>query len=227
MNENENSEIVEVENTDMPVEAAADSSEGNEEETSPKKSPLSEGLSEGNDDDFKWYVAHALTGHENKVARTLKQNIFNKKLVSEFAEILIPEETVVSNVNGKKRSIKKKFFPGYILLKMKMSDASWHLVKNTDKITGFLGGNKKKPTPISDAEAAEMLGTGAEGGFERPKRTACNFSEGDSVKVTEGPFATFVGTIEAVSEKGKLKVNVSIFGRPTPVELDFTQVEKA
>lgn len=222
MSENENTDMT-VDSTDS--EAALGQPTVEEEQEVSKKSELSQGLSDGEGDDFKWYVAHALTGHENKVARTLKQNIFNKKLVSDFAEILIPEETVVTNVNGKKRSIKKKFFPGYILLKMRMTEASWHLVKNTDKVTGFLGGNKKKPTPISDEEAREMIGPDSQG-FERPKKASCNFSEGDSVKVIEGPFATFVGTIEAVSEKGKLKVNVSIFGRPTPVELDFTQVEK-
>ena len=137
---------------------------------------------------------------------------------------MIPEETVTQNVNGRKRTYKKKFFPGYVLIKMIMNDTTWHLVKDTDKITGFVGGTPDKPVPISDKEANEMIGQ-IEDGFKKPK-SAINFSEGDSVKVTEGPFASFVGTIEAVSDKGKVKVNVSIFGRPTPVELDFTQVEK-
>ena len=141
-----------------------------------------------------------------------------------FAEILIPEETVVTNVNGKKRNIKKKFFPGYVLIKMIMNENTWHLVKNTDKITGFVGGTPEKPQPISDEEASFMLGQATDG-FKKPRSTT-SYSAGDSVKVVEGPFASFVGTIEAVNEKGKIRVNVSIFGRPTPVELDFTQVER-
>ena len=181
-------------------------------------------LSLGDTPDFKWYVAHVLSGYENRVSKTLKERIINHNLTEFFSEILVPEEMVVSNVNGKKRNIKKKFFPGYILIKMIMNDNTWHLVKNTDKITGFVGGRKDKPTPISDEEARQMTNQMAEG-FKRPK-SSMNFSEGDSVKVIEGPFASFVGTIEAVSEKGKIKVNVSIFGRPTPVELDFSQVEK-
>jgi transcriptional antiterminator NusG len=141
-----------------------------------------------------------------------------------FSRILVPEETVVTNAGGKKRTLKKKFFPGYILIKMIINDRTWHLVKSTDKITGFVGGTTSKPAPITDAEAEGMLGQ-IEGGFKKP-RSSFSFAEGDSVKVIEGPFATFVGTVEAVSEKGKVKVNVSIFGRPTPVELDFNQVEK-
>jgi len=182
------------------------------------------GLSKGETADFKWYVVHVLSGFENRVSKTLKERIINHNLTEMFSEILVPEETVVANVNGKKRSMKKKFFPGYILIKMIMNEQTWHLVKNTDKITGFIGGTKDKPTPISDAEAAQMTNQMVEG-FKRPKNSI-NISEGDSVKVIEGPFASFVGTVEAVSEKGKVKVNVSIFGRPTPVELDFSQVEK-
>ncbi len=181
-------------------------------------------LAKGDTPDFKWFVAHALTGQENKVAKTLKDRIVNFGLTEYFSEILIPEETVVSNVNGRKRTIKKKFFPGYVLIKMIMNDKTWHLVKDTDKITGFLGGSTDKPTPISEEEAAYMTNQAVDG-FKRPKSNV-SFSEGDSVKVMEGPFTSFVGTVEAVSDKGKLKVNVSIFGRPTPVELDFSQVEK-
>jgi transcriptional antiterminator NusG len=120
--------------------------------------------------------------------------------------------------------MKKKFFPGYVLIKMIMNDKTWHLVKDTDKITGFIGGTKEKPMPISDEEAATLTNSMTEG-FKR-SRSVANFSEGDSVKVIEGPFASFVGVVEAISEKGKVKVNVSIFGRPTPVELEFGQVEK-
>ncbi|MBL7664200.1 MAG: transcription termination/antitermination protein NusG [Bacteriovoracaceae bacterium] len=181
-------------------------------------------LAKGDTPDFKWYVIHALSGYENRVKIALKERIVNHKLVDHFSAIFVPEETVVANVNGKKRNIKKKFFPGYVLVKMIMTDKTWHLVKETEKVTGFVGGLKGKPQPITEEEAAFMTNQVAEG-YKRPK-TQGNFSEGDSVKVIEGPFASFVGTVENVSDKGKVKVNVSIFGRPTPVELDFSQIEK-
>lgn len=173
---------------------------------------------------FKWYVAKTLTGQENKVAKSLKERVVNYKLTEFFADIVIPEEKVVTNINGKKRTVKRKFFPGYVLIKMVMNDKTWHLVKNTDKITGFVGGTSEKPAPITDEEAARMLNQ-QDDSMARP-RASVNFSEGETVKVIEGPFASFVGTIEAVNENGKIKVSVSIFGRPTPVELDFTQVER-
>lgn len=181
-------------------------------------------LALGDTPDFKWYVAHVLSGFENRVTKTLKERIVNHNMTEYFAEILVPEESVTANVNGKKRSMKKKFFPGYVLIKMVMNDKTWHLVKDTDKITGFIGGTKDKPVPISDEEAATLTNSMTEG-FKR-SRSVANFSEGDSVKVIEGPFASFVGVVEAISDKGKVKVNVSIFGRPTPVELEFSQVEK-
>jgi transcriptional antiterminator NusG len=181
-------------------------------------------LAKGDTPDFKWYIAKAQTGQENKVTKSLKERIVNYKMTDLFSAILVPEETVVTTANGKKKTIKKKFFPGYVLIKMIMNDKTWHLVKSTDKITGFVGGTLDKPAPITNEEAAYMTSQ-MEDGFKKP-RTSINFTEGESVKVIEGPFANFVGTIEAVNEKGKIKVNVSIFGRPTPVELDFTQVEK-
>ena len=181
-------------------------------------------LAKGDTPDFKWYIAKAQTGQENKVTKSLKERIVNYKMTDLFSEVLVPEETVVTTANGKKKTIKKKFFPGYVLIKMIMNDKTWHLVKSTDKITGFVGGTLDKPAPITNEEAAYMTSQ-MEDGFKKP-RTSINFSEGESVKVIEGPFANFVGTIEAVSDKGKIKVNVSIFGRPTPVELDFTQIEK-
>lgn len=181
-------------------------------------------LAVGDTPDFKWYVAHVLSGFENRVTKTLKERIVNHNMTEYFADILVPEENVVANVNGKKRSMKKKFFPGYIIIKMVMNDKTWHLVKDTDKITGFIGGTKDKPIPISDEEAATLTNSMADG-FKR-SRSVANFSEGDSVKVIEGPFASFVGVVEAISDKGKVKVQVSIFGRPTPVELEFSQVEK-
>ena len=181
-------------------------------------------LAAGDTPDFKWYIVHVLSGFENRVLKTLKERIVNHNMVEYFAEIMVPEESVVANVNGKKRTMKKKFFPGYVLIKMVMTEKTWHLVKDTDKITGFIGGTKDKPMPISDEEAASMTASLAEG-FKRT-RSVANFSEGDSVKVIEGPFASFVGTVETISDKGKVKVQVSIFGRPTPVELEFSQVEK-
>lgn len=181
-------------------------------------------LAIGDTPDFKWYIVHVLSGFENRVLKTLKERIVNHNMTEYFAEIIVPEESVVANVNGKKRTMKKKFFPGYVLIKMVMSEKTWHLVKDTDKITGFIGGTKDKPMPISDEEAASMTASLAEG-FKRT-RSVANFSEGDSVKVIEGPFASFVGVVENISEKGKVKVQVSIFGRPTPVELEFSQVEK-
>ena len=181
-------------------------------------------LAAGDTPDFKWYVAHVLSGFENRVSKTLKERIVNHSMTEFFADILVPEESVIANVNGKKRTMKKKFFPGYIIIKMVMNDKTWHLVKDTDKITGFIGGTKEKPMPISDEEAAALTNSMVDG-FKRT-RSVANFSEGDSVKVIEGPFASFVGVVEAISEKGKVKVKVSIFGRPTPVELEFSQVEK-
>ena len=181
-------------------------------------------LAAGDTPDFKWYIVHVLSGFENRVLKTLKERIVNHSMTEYFAEIVVPEESVVANVNGKKRTMKKKFFPGYVLIKMIMNEKTWHLVKDTDKITGFIGGTKDKPMPISDEEAASMTASLAEG-FKRT-RSVANFSEGDSVKVIEGPFASFVGTVETISDKGKVKVQVSIFGRPTPVELEFSQVEK-
>lgn len=181
-------------------------------------------LATGDAPDFKWYIVHVLSGFENRVLKTLKERIVNHNMTEYFAEILVPEESVVANVNGKKRTMKKKYFPGYVLIKMIMNEKTWHLVKDTDKITGFIGGTKDKPMPISDEEAASMTASLAEG-FKR-SRSVANFSEGDSVKVIEGPFASFVGVVENISDKGKVKVQVSIFGRPTPVELEFSQVEK-
>jgi transcriptional antiterminator NusG len=181
-------------------------------------------LAAGDTPDFKWYIVHVLSGFENRVLKTLKERIVNHNMTEYFAEIIVPEESVVANVNGKKRTMKKKFFPGYVLIKMIMTEKTWHLVKDTDKITGFIGGTKDKPMPISDEEAASMTASLAEG-FKRT-RSVANFSEGDSVKVIEGPFTSFVGTVENISDKGKVKVQVLIFGRPTPVELEFSQVEK-
>lgn len=172
----------------------------------------------------EWYIVQVLSGYENKVLKSLKERIVNHKLTEAFSEIIIPEETLQSNANGKKRTYKKKVYPGYILLKMNMNNYTWQLVRKTENVKGFIGGTPDKPLPLSEEEAMMMTNQVADG-FKRSK-SSLNFSEGDSVKVIEGPFASFVGTIEAVNEKGKIRVQVSIFGRPTPVELDFSQIEK-
>lgn len=211
--------------TDVNETDVNETENGSEGETTQEGTNEERVLAKGDTPDFKWYVAHVLSGFENRVSKTLKERIINFEKTEYFAEILVPEENVVSNVGGKKRNLKKKFFPGYVLIKMIMNDDTWHLVKNTDKITGFVGGVKSKPQPISEEEAAFLTNQDGEG--LKKQKTNIDFSEGDSVRVLEGPFASFVGTIEAVSDKGKVRVNVSIFGRPTPVELDFSQVEKA
>ena len=195
-----------------------------ETETAQENTNQDPELANGDNPDFKWYIAKTLTGQENKVAKTLRERVVNLKKAEFVSQIVVPEETVTSNAGGKKRTIKKRYFPGYILLKMIMNNDTWHLVKDTDKVTGFVGGTPDRPQAISNDEAAYMLGQVDQG--VKKVSSGINFSEGDEVKVIEGPFASFVGTIEAVSDKGKIKVNVSIFGRPTPVELDFSQVEK-
>lgn len=211
-----NEEVKNEENSEVNEETVEQTAETTEEST--------ENASENKDDGFKWYIAKTLTGQENKVEKTLKERVVNYKMSEYFQDILVPEEKVVTHAGGKKRTIRRKLFPGYVLIKMVMNDNTWHLVKDTDKITGFVGGTPDKPAPISDEEAAFMTNQ-AEEGFKKPK-TSVNFTEGETVKVIEGPFASFVGTVEAINDKGKIRVNVSIFGRPTPVELDFTQVEK-
>jgi transcription termination/antitermination protein NusG len=203
------------EKAEETAEVAAESSDENSDEEAPVH---------GSGPEFKWYIAKTLTGQENKIVRALKERVVNFNLSEYFAEILTPEETVVTNANGKKRTLKKKFFPGYVLIKMIMDEHTWHLVKDTDKITGFVGGTLDKPAAITNEEANYMLGQ-VEDGVKKP-RTSIAFEEGEEVKVTEGPFASFVGTVEQVNEKGKVRVSVSIFGRPTPVELDFSQIEK-
>lgn len=173
---------------------------------------------------MKWFIAKTLTGQENKVSRAIKERVINAGVSDFFGEILAPEETVVTNVNGKKRTLKKKFFPGYVLINMEMTDYTWHIVKDTDKVTGFVGGTTDVPAPLTNAEAKSMLGQ-LEEGYKKPRSTI-DFTEGETVKVIEGPFASFTGQVEVVNEKGRLKVNISVFGRPTPVELDASQVEK-
>ena len=177
--------------------------------------------------DKKWYVVHTYSGFENKAKKSLEEKIKQNQLEEYFGDILIPMENVVEMVKGEKRASKRKFFPGYILVQMDMNDRTWHLVKNTPKVTGFVGGTpNQQPPPISDVEV-QRLTTQISEGTLKPKPKV-QFEEGDSVRVIDGPFANFNGTVEEVNgDKGRLKVLVSIFGRATPVDLDFMQVEKS
>src|SRR5216684_4468215 len=173
-----------------------------------------------------WYVIHVYSGFEKKVASAIHEQAVQKSLAERFEQILVPTEEVVEVKRGAKVSSERKFFPGYVLVKMDLNDETWHLIKNTAKVTGFLGGGGRgKPVAISEAEAGRILKQVQEG-VERPK-PAVSFEVGEQVKVADGPFASFNGTVEDVDEeRARLKVAVSIFGRSTPVELDYAQVEK-
>ena len=172
----------------------------------------------------RWYVIHVYSGFEKKVATAIREQAEQKGLAERFEEILVPTEEVVEVKRGAKVSAERKFFPGYVLIKMDLDDETWHLVKNTAKVTGFLGG-RGRPSPISEAEAARIMRQVQEG-IERPK-PSITFEVGEQVRVSDGPFASFNGTVEEVDDgRSRLKVAVSIFGRATPVELEFTQVEK-
>jgi len=175
----------------------------------------------------KWYAVHTYSGFENKVKKSLEERVRQEDLQESFGEILIPMEQVVEMVKGEKKTSKRKFFPGYVLVHMEMDDRTWHLVKGTAKVTGFVGSAKipKDVPAISDVEVARLTSQISEGTLKpKPK---VQFEEGDQVRVTDGPFSNFNGTVEEVKpDKGKVRVLVSIFGRATPVELDFMQVEK-
>jgi transcriptional antiterminator NusG len=178
------------------------------------------------DTKMRWYVVHTYSGFENKAKKSLEDKIKLEGLGDQFGEILIPMEQVVEMVKGEKKTSKRKFFPGYILVQMLMNDRTWHLVKNTPKVTGFVGAAaNEQPPPISDAEVTRLTTQISEGTLKPKPRV--QFDDGDTVRVIDGPFANFNGTVEEVNpEKGRVKVLVSIFGRATPVELDFMQVEK-
>ncbi|MFV0626116.1 MAG: transcription termination/antitermination protein NusG [Alphaproteobacteria bacterium] len=172
----------------------------------------------------RWYVVQVYSGSEKKVAESIKEQVVLKKLEERIIEILVPTEEVVEVKKGTKVNTERKFFPGYILVKMVMDDDVWHVIKNTPKVSGFLGG-RNKPLPISDKEAEKIIMQMQEG-VERPK-TVVAYEIGDEVRVADGPFASFIGLVEEIdSEKSRLKVSVSIFGRSTPVELEYSQVEK-
>jgi transcription termination/antitermination protein NusG len=172
----------------------------------------------------RWYVVHVYSGFEKKVALAIREKAAQKGLSDYFADILVPTEEVVEVVRGRRTNTERKFFPGYVLVKMSLTDDSWHMVKNTPKVTGFLGGGTR-PVPMSEAEAMRMIARMQEG-IAHPKPSIM-FEVGEQVRVADGPFASFNGVVEEVDEeKARLKVSVSIFGRATPVELEYSQVEK-
>ena len=175
---------------------------------------------------LRWYVVHAYSGFENQVKNSLKEHVARSNMQDKFGDILVPTEEVVEMREGQKRKSERKFFPGYVLVQMEMDDDTWHLVKDVPKVMGFIGGTSDKPAPITDKEAQAILQRVHEGADKpRPKVL---FEPGEVVRVTDGPFNDFNGVVEEVNyEKSRLRVAVLIFGRSTPVELEFSQVEKA
>ncbi len=174
---------------------------------------------------MRWYVVHAYSGYENSVKRSLEERVERSGLQDMFGEILVPTEEVVEMREGQKRNTSRKFFPGYVLVHMEMNDDTWHLVKDVPRVMGFIGGTSDRPAPISDREAQSILDRVQEG-VEKP-RPKVLFEPGEMVRIIEGPFNDFNGVVEEVDyEKSRLRVAVLIFGRSTPVELEFGQVEK-
>ncbi|MEJ2657350.1 MAG: transcription termination/antitermination protein NusG [Desulfobacterales bacterium] len=173
---------------------------------------------------LKWYIVHVYSGFENKVKAALEERISSSSHSEKFGEVIVPTEEIVELVKGKRKTSSRKFYPGYILVRMELDDETWHIVTNTAKVTGFLGG-REKPTPISDEEAQKILNR-MEAGKLKPQPKYF-FETGDEIRVIDGPFKNFNGVVDEVNpDKGKIRVLVSIFGRSTPVELEFVQVTK-
>ena len=175
--------------------------------------------------DLRWYVVHAYSGMEKAVERNIQERITRTGMQHKFGRILVPMEEVVEVKNGQKKTTERKFFPGYVLVEMIMDDETWHLIKHTNKVTGFVGGAKNRPAPISEAEVLKIVHQMQEG-TDKPRHKV-EFVVGEFVRVKEGPFTDFNGSVEDVNyEKSKVRVSVTIFGRSTPVELEFSQIEK-
>jgi transcriptional antiterminator NusG len=175
--------------------------------------------------DLRWYVVHAYSGMEKAVERNILERISRAGMQGQFGRILVPMEEVVEIKNGQKKTTERKFFPGYVLVEMVMNDDTWHLVKHTNKVTGFVGGAKNRPAPISEAEVMKIVNQMQEG-TEKPRHKV-EFMVGEFVRIKDGPFTDFNGSVEDVNyDKSKVRVSVTIFGRATPVELDFSQIEK-
>ncbi|MBN9463673.1 MAG: transcription termination/antitermination protein NusG [Burkholderiales bacterium] len=173
----------------------------------------------------RWYVVHAYSGMEKSVARAIQERVDRAGMSEKFGRILVPTEEVVEMKGGQRKTTERRFFPGYVLVEMEMDDDTWHLVKHTNKVTGFIGGTGNRPTPISEKEVEKIMAQMQEG-VEKP-RPKTLFEVGEMVRVREGPFTDFNGNVEEVNyEKSRLRVSVTIFGRATPVELEFGQVEK-
>ncbi len=175
--------------------------------------------------DLRWYVVHAYSGMEKAVERNILERISRAGMQGQFGRILVPMEEVVEIKNGQKKTTERKFFPGYVLVEMVMNDDTWHLVKHTNKVTGFVGGAKNRPAPISEAEVMKIVNQMQEG-TDKPRHKV-EFMVGEFVRIKDGPFTDFNGSVEDVNyDKSKVRVSVTIFGRATPVELDFSQIEK-
>ena len=175
--------------------------------------------------DLRWYVVHAYSGMEKAVERNIRESIARAGMETKFGRILVPTEEVVEMKNGQRRTAERKFFPGYVFVEMVMDDDTWHLVKHTNKVTGFVGGAKNRPAPISEAEVQKIVSQ-MQDGADKPRHKV-EFMVGELVRVKEGPFTDFNGSVEEVNyEKSKVRVSVTIFGRATPVELEFGQIEK-
>ena len=175
--------------------------------------------------DLRWYVVHAYSGMEKAVERNIRESITRAGMENKFGRILVPTEEVVEMKNGQRRTAERKFFPGYVFVEMVMDDESWHLVKHTNKVTGFVGGAKNRPAPISESEVQKIVSQ-MQDGVDKPRHKV-EFMVGELVRVKDGPFTDFNGSVEEVNyEKSKVRVSVTIFGRATPGELGFSQVEK-
>ena len=174
---------------------------------------------------MQWYVVHAYSGMEKAVERNITERINRSGMQSKFGRFLVPTEEVVEIKNGQKKTTERRFFPGYVLVEMTMDDESWHLVKHTNKVTGFVGGAKNRPSPISEDDVQKIVNQ-MQAGTEKPRHKV-EFENGEYIRVKDGPFTDFNGTVEEVNyEKNKVRVSVTIFGRATPVELEFSQIEK-